>query len=57
MGKKINRNCSTCLNNIKGRICKALSMKINDRDLEGEIKCKYYAYNMQEEETTLGTRA
>lgn len=57
MEKKINRNCSTCLNNIKGRICKALSMKINDRDLEGEIKCKYHAYNMQEEETTMGTRA
>lgn len=35
-------NCATCNWLIKGRLCKKLSTLINERDMQGNLKCKYY---------------
>lgn len=52
--EKIIKNCATCGNFIKGKLCKKLSVRINERDLEVEIKCKYYAYDSKKNKATLG---
>lgn len=52
--EKILKNCATCNHFIKGKLCKKLSVRINERDLEVEIKCKYYAYDPKKNKATLG---
>ncbi|MBR5183667.1 MAG: hypothetical protein IKW15_04275 [Bacteroidales bacterium] len=49
-------NCGTCAHFIKGKLCKKLSVRINERDLEVEIKCKYYAHDYQKSKKALGER-
>lgn len=55
--EKIERNCSTCLNCVKNSICKKLSMRVNDRDFRGELKCRYYAGIEEITEKAMDTRA
>lgn len=43
----VEHNCSNCTWLIKGRLCKKLSVLINERDMQGNLKCRYYA-NAQE---------
>lgn len=38
-------NCANCSNLVKGRLCKKLSTLINERDLKGNLKCKYHSGN------------
>lgn len=47
-------NCGTCAHFIKGKLCKKLSVRINERDLEVEIKCRYYAYDQKKGKKALG---
>ena len=54
--EKILKNCATCNHFIKGKLCKKLSVRINERDLEVEIKCKYYAYDPKKSKKALGER-
>ena len=54
MEKKILKNCATCTYFIKGKLCKKLSVRINERDLEVEMKCKYYAYDNKKDKKALG---
>ena len=54
MEKKNCKNCSTCLNLKKNILCKKLSMRVNERDLQGEIKCKFYACIEEECEKAVG---
>lgn len=50
-------NCSTCIHFIKGRLCRKLSVRINERDLEGTLKCRYYANTQENGKKAVDTRA
>ena len=54
--KTILRNCATCNHFIKGKLCKKMSVRINERDLEVEIKCRYYAYDPKKSKQALGAK-
>ena len=38
----VNINCSTCALLKNGRLCREMGILINERDLKGNLKCKYY---------------
>lgn len=40
--QKVNINCSTCALLKNGRLCREMGILINERDLKGNLKCKYY---------------
>ena len=42
MQEKINVNCGTCALLKNGRLCRKMGILINERDLKGNFKCKYY---------------
>lgn len=42
MQNETNVNCGTCAKLKNGRLCREMGILINDRDLKGNFKCKYY---------------
>lgn len=42
MQKGINTNCGNCAQLKNGRLCRVMGILINERDLSGILKCKYY---------------
>ena len=54
MQKMKHCNCSNCVYLIKGRLCKKLSTLINERDMQGDLKCKYHAFNQEKSKEAMG---
>lgn len=42
MQNETNVNCGTCAKLKNGRLCREMGILINERDLKGFLKCKYY---------------
>lgn len=42
MLKRTNVNCGNCALLKNGRLCREMGILINERDLKGDLKCKYH---------------
>ena len=44
MQREANVNCGTCALLKNGRLCREMGILINERDLKGNLRCKYYKF-------------